>query len=449
MDRVTEPDGQPGETDVAGRPDSPVSPADAAMGRYRASMRRSRTVYYAMVGALVIALGTFAAVTWSRGEAAHASLHTFSPAPPSLGVAVPSPQPTEVWRSGDRLAIGTPQSGGTVITYSAHSVVGRNARTGQRTWIYTRTDRTVCVAAQLATQPHGTTVAVYENNGNCDEVGAFASDTGRRLWTRTLDMDGMPVNGQATYQILPYTFLAATSSVIYAIDPSTGYNRWTYQRYGCAIQHVVLGTGGALISQNCGAAVRCKNVKFCARGPQLLLRDGSAGDQDNKPNGDQIKWIRVGDRSIPVSADQVVSSVGRLGGVLYVNDSSSGARNHSIALHAGALTPGAIGATATDAAELVWLAGQTYAVRGDSFAARWQLPTASPPTAVSTGSSTTVSLTHGRITVATTSGIATIDGSSGKIGQQFAVPAPAAGSTVYPLGTGFLVGAPSGTVAYR
>ena len=72
---------------------------------------------------------------------------------------------------------------------------GRNARTGATTWSYTRTDRTVCTAAQL----DGTTIAIYAVHGNCDEVTALDSGTGRRTWTRTLDKDGMPLNGRPTY----------------------------------------------------------------------------------------------------------------------------------------------------------------------------------------------------------------------------------------------------------
>lgn len=449
MDRVTEADGQDGAGNLAVWPAQPQSPADAAMARYRASMKRSRLIYYAIVGVVVVVLGIWVAVTWSRGEAAHASLHTVSPAPPSFGLAAPSPQPTETWRTSDRLAIGTPQAGGTVITYSTHSVGGRDARTGRQTWVYTRTDRTVCMAAQLVTQPTGTTVAVYQHNGNCDEVSAFDSQTGRRLWTRTLDEDGMPVDGQLSYQILPYTFLASTSSVIYAIDPGTGYNRWTYQRYGCAIRHVVLGSGGALISQDCSAKVRCKDVKFCAQGPQLVLRDGSAGNQDDKPNGDQIKWLRKGDASIPVSADSVITSAGPLGQTLYVNNAGSGNRDHHIALVPGSSTTGQLSATATNTAELVWISGETYAVRLDSDKPLWQTSTLSPPTAVSTVNEGTVSLGSARITAAIATGIGQLNGADGKITEQFPVPPVADGSIVYPLGTGFLVGSPTGIVAYR
>ena len=446
---MTDAHGQYGEGDLALRPPHPVTPADAAMARYCASMRRSRIIYFAIVGAIVVALGTWVAVEWSRGEAAHASLHTFSPPPQALGLAAPSPQPTETWRTSDQLAIGTPQSGGTVITYSKHSVGGRDARTGGRTWEYTRTDRSVCIAAQLATQPSGTTVAVYNHNGNCDEVSAFDSGTGRRLWTRTLDEDGKPLNGRPTFQVLPYTFLAASSSVIYAIDPGTGYNRWTYHRTGCAIKHVVLGTGGALISQDCSATVKCKNVKFCARGPQLILRDGSAGDQSDKPNGDQIKWLREGDSSIPLSADGVITSLGPLGHILYVNNAGSGDRAHHIALAPGTVTTGTLSATGTNNAEIVWLSGETYAIPVDSNKPLWQLSTQSPPTLVSTVNEGTVSLSSARVTAVVGAGVGLIDGSDGKITQQFPIPTPPEGSIVYPLGTGFLVGSPSGTVAYR
>jgi outer membrane protein assembly factor BamB len=426
------------------------SPSEAALARYRAAMRRSRIVYFTVVGVLVAALVTWAAVTWSRGEAAHATLHTFAPAPPTLHLATPGSQPTEAWRTTDHLAIGTPQWGGTVITYSKHSVGGRDARTGNPTWTYTRTDRSVCVAAQISGASNGTTIAVYSRAGNCDELGAFDSATGRRLWTRTLDMDGMPVNGRPMYQITAGTFLVATSSVIYAIDPSSGFNRWTYQRYGCAIEHVVLGIDGALISQNCSSAVRCKGVKFCGQGPQLLLRNPTdARGDDSKPNADLIKWNRFGDDSVPVSADQVITSVGPLGRTLYVHDATSGDRLHQLKLHPVRSALGGVSATATDGAEIVWLSGVTYAVRADRATPVWRSDTLAAPTVISAENATSIALSSARITAVTSAGVAILDGSTGTVAQTVQLPGAAAGVPVVPLGAGFLVASAGGTVAYR
>jgi hypothetical protein len=425
---------------------TPQSRSDAALARYRRSVRRGRAIYYLILSVVVAALVAGVAVAWSRGEAAHESLHTHSPAPPSIAIGSPSADLHVAWRTSDRVALGNPQWGGTVITYSAHTVGGRDGHTGKRTWSYTRSDRTICTAAQLG----GTTIAVYANKGNCDEADAFDSATGRRSWTRTLDMDGMPLNGQARYQVLPYTFLAWTSSVIYAVDPVTGYNRWTYQRYGCGIQHVALGSGGALISQNCSGKVRCKNVKFCGRGPQLFLRDGSAGNgSDSKPNADQIKWNKIGDTRAPASAGKVISAVDPSARTLDVLDPGSGATNYHVPL-GGAPSPdlNSIATSETTTAQLVWIGGRTYAVRPDASSAEWAVPTAAPPTVASTTGEDTPDLGTARIAVPTSGGIELLSGDTGRRAQQFTVAPPPPGSVVYSLGNGFVVSSDSGIVTY-
>lgn len=426
---------------------STADPAsDAALARYAHSMRRSRTIYYAVLAIIVIGLGVFVGVVWSSSEVAHASLHTQRPAPPRIVLASPSTTQRLAWRTTDRIALGDPQWNGTIITYSQHSVGGRDGRTGRRTWVYTRTDRRVCTALQAG----GTTVAVYANSGNCDEVSAFYSGTGRRRWTRTLDMDGMPLNGQPRYQVIPTTWLVYSASVIYAIDPATGYNRWTYSRFGCHIGSVVLGTAGALISQNCSAQVDCTDIKFCGRGPQLMLRDGSTGESDkDKPNADEVKWDHLGDTSVPASADQVLSAVDPSGRTLHYFDPAKGTRTHTLPLRPRTADLGSITALATADAEILWVGGRSYALRQESTKPVWSVATVSPPTIVSTTGDAVPPLATARVTVPYAHGITVLDGSDGRVSAHYAVPAPPVGSLVYALGTGFLVSGPAGVLAYR
>jgi hypothetical protein len=436
----------------ADEPDAPALPpaaprtaSEAALARYSAGLRRGRIVYYAILAAAVAALSIWAGVTLSGGEAAHASLHTHRPAPATLAVTAPSASQQRAWATADHIALGNPQSGGTVVTYSTHTVGGRNARTGARTWSYTRSDRDVCTAAQAS----GVTVAIYANHGNCDELTALDSGTGRRLWTRTLDIDGMPINGSPTYQVGPSTVLVASHSVVYAIATDSGYDRWTYQRFGCRIGQVVLGSAGALISQTCSDQVHCAGIKFCGRGPQLLLRDGMQGRADGKPNADQIFWNQIGDAGVPVSADDVVSAVAPSGTDLMLYATDHGTHTGSVPLAAGSTALGAGSAVAVGTDELIWLSGTTYAVSPAASAASWRKVTRSAPTVPSAGDGSAPSLAAARITVPTSTGIAILGGKDGKVVQRFTVPPPAPGSVVYSLGTGFLVAGPSGVVAYR
>lgn len=435
-------DGEPAGT-AASHPDDATP-----LGRYARRMRRARAVYAAVVGLIVVALGIGVAVAWAHGETAHVTLHTVAKAPPSLAIAPPSTTLQQAWRTSDRAAIGDPVFGGTLVTWSQHTVRGRDVRTGRQTWSYTRTDRSVCAAMQLV----GTTVAIYEKDGNCDEVTGLSTATGQRTWTRTLDEDGRPINGSPTY--IAYTASSVptavirTASVIYAIDPGSGEDRWSWYHYGCTIRGMVMGSAGALISQDCSRAQQCNSHKFCGPGVQLLLRDGTAGyDTDNYPNNpDRIIWNRFGDSSLPVSADSLISALPSGSAKLRTYDATKGTPLGGVSLHpAPSGAPRA--AVETSPGEVVTIGATTYAIVNG--AVRWSLATAEPPTVISTDIDVVPALNPARITVAGSAGIETISGRTGAVSHTFAVPVPSGGAIAEPLGTGFVVSAPSGTIAYR
>lgn len=429
------------ETDADGSGD-----VRGALGNYVARMRRARIVYAAVIAALVTVAGVGVGIAWSHGEISHVSSHTVPTAPASLPVGAPSPDLKPAWRSADRAAIGVPQWGGTVVVWSDHTVRGIDARTGAHTWSYTRTDRTVCTAAQAA----GTTIAVYRNGGNCDEVTALDSATGARRWTRTLDEDGKPINGTPRYQVLPSTFIVYTPASIYAIDPGSGIDRWIFHHYGCSIENVAVGSGGALISQKCSKAEKCGELKFCGHGPQLLLRDAFAGyDDKSKTNPDQIQWNLIGNPDVPVSADQLISALSPATHALDTFGADKGTPTGSIRLQPRPDSVQNVLAVDATTHEVVSIAGTIYAVSVDKRRVRWTARAAGPPTVVPVEGSDLNSLATARVTVPAPDGIRILDGTTGRIAQTYAVPAPPQGSLVYPLGTGFLLAAPNATVAYR
>lgn len=407
-------------------------------------MRRARMIYFAVLAAIVVLVGAGVGVAWTLGEIGNVALHTVRSAPAALQIAAPTKPLQVAWRTPDRAAIGNPQWHGTVITYSAHTVRGRDARSGKQTWTYTRTDRSVCTAMQTA----GTTIAVYADNGNCDELTALNSNTGVRKWTRTLDEDGKPVNGTPTYQVLSYTVVISTAQVIYAIDPGSGIDRWTWYHYGCTVHHVVLGSAGALISQTCSNKQNCNGHDMCGPGRQLLLRDGSAGYDDNSDkNPDQVIWNKFGDTDVPASADTLISALNSSTGALDTYAAKHGARTGSVTLQPAPSGVGPIAAIATDPAEIIWTAGHTYAVTDGGV--RWSAATDAPPTVLSPGGGDVPLLSTARVTAPVGGRVAWLSGRTGRVRERFAVPANASGTSVQPLGTGFLVAAPSGTVAYR
>lgn len=147
-----------------------------ALARYARTMRVPRRIYLGIIVLAVIAIIVLVRIGWSRGEIARTNLIAAPTPVSSVAVQTPSALPRRAWTSGEHAAAGTPYRGGTVITFSTHSVHGRNARTGATTWSYTRTDRALCQVIQ----DQGFTVAMFELNGNCDQVTALDSTTGVR-----------------------------------------------------------------------------------------------------------------------------------------------------------------------------------------------------------------------------------------------------------------------------
>jgi len=420
-----------------------------ALTEYGARMRKWRIGYGVLLAVLVVVAGVIVKVAYAHGEISHATLSTAPNAAPSVPLAAPAASPSQAWASDDHTAIGTPYWGGTLITYSTHAVVGRDALTGKVRWSYTRTDRTTCTAAQIG----GVTIAVFRLHGNCDELTAVSSDTGARQWTRTLDKDGHPVNGTPQFTAGQDTFMVTTPQVIYAISPdgtsgagNGGLDRWVFSEPGCTINSAVLGSAGALISQNC-ANPDCGTQKFCGAGPQLLLRDPMASDDSdsskNKGNPDQIIWNLIGNTSIPVSADDVISAVAKGSGKLTTFSAAAADHGKVVAtLPLAAPASGAAQAVATANAELIRLDGDSYLVNDKGTSVLWHAATDALPTVASGGSLPSV-----EIVVPTSAGVALLDPHTGKVTKAFALSAPPVGSSVYAFGTGFVVAGPR-TVVY-
>ncbi|GAB2487863.1 PQQ-binding-like beta-propeller repeat protein [Jatrophihabitans fulvus] len=425
-----------------------------ALARHNARMKRARTIYVSAITVVVLVIGVLVVVAWTRGETYNTTLKTVASAPSSLPLGQPGPSVRQRWGADGRAAIGSPQWRGTVVVSGDHTVRGLDARTGEQTWSYTRSNRSLCTAAQLA----GTTVAVYRVNGNCDQVTGLDSGTGERRWTRTLDMDAMPVNGTPVFSTAAQgdftTLLVRTSAVIYAIDPNSGYNRWTYTRYGCAITGAVLGSGGALISQRCGNALVCQDkVKFCGRGPQLLLRNGYDGrdegdSEQSKANPDRITWNLLGVTATPVSADGLVSAVS--GRTLTHYDQDTGTVDARTTLAAAPTSPPT--AVGIGNLEIVDVDGTVYGVTAGTATPTWRASSATAPTVVGPVAAEQPTPTTARLTVTDgpdNTDVRSLDPATGAGAGTTALPAaPAAGALVYPLGTGYLVAGPDRTIAY-
>jgi hypothetical protein len=419
-------------------------------------MRRQSYVWGAVLAAVLVGGAVLVGFVWVRGEVHNTVLRTAASPAPSLPLAPPASALSTAWRTADTAATGSPVWHGTVVTYAQHVVRGRDARTGRITWSYLRSNRSVCTAAQA----NGVTVAIFRVNGNCDEVTGLDSATGARRWTRTLDMDGHPVNGTPVVTATPYTVLVRTPRVMYALAPDSGYDRWEFHPNACTIQDAVVGDAGALISQTCHSP-DCSQVadKLCGNGVQLLLRDAYCGYQDtskscrdsdsNNPNPDQIIWNKIGDSDVPVSASNVVSALNRTTRALDLLGNTDGHDVTTTALVPAPATATDVQAVLTNDGVVVNTTGAAHLVRATGDVA-WTSADTGPVTVTpSEETQWPAPLGGSRVTVPSTDSVVTVDGRTGAELSRSTLPAPLpAGASAIPLGSGFLVVASNGCTAY-
>ncbi len=396
-------------------------------------------IYSAVIAVVVLAIGIGVTVAYQHGEIANTTLVTVAE-PPAPVVTKKLATPTgQKWTSTDHLAISTPYLAGTVITFDAHTVRGRDGRTGAQTWSYTRSNRTLCTAAQS----DGITLALYRVNGNCDQLTALDSKLGTRLWTRTYSKDGQPINGTPKVLVNNETLVLSTPSVVYAtaINRTDGLDRWQFSREGCAIGDVAYGSSGALISMTCSNAVVCKSPeKFCSTGKQLFLRDPYNGEDDSKTeNPDMIKW-NLTEGYTPVSADSEI--LARDGNQLVVLGAVKGKETNRIDLTNPGNTTEMQPLSDT---ELVWTGGQLYQIIDSDI--YWSAETSAMPVA-STTSGDAPSSNDALLTLPGDGAVDYIDVSDGTPSATVPLTGLTPNSQVYPYGSGFIVSNATGITVW-
>lgn len=395
----------------------PPSAPSPPLAAYVARMRRQRRWYLGVVAALVAGVVVLVSVVMSTSEIAHAHLHTTAAPPSAVPPSAPSAVQTVAWTTPDTPALGQPVWSGTVVTYSAHTVTGRDGRTGATSWTYTRTDATVCQVAQI----QGKTMAFYDRDGDCDELDAFDTRTGARAWSRTLFSNGLLVVGHPTYQVSQLTVLIVTDSLVQAIDPTTGYDRWHFaQPAGCHTDGAALGTTGVLIGQRCGD------------GDWVLLRDAYAGDDSTT----STKWRVHSPPAVPVAADDIIATLEVSTGTLLTYDPVKGTARPVVRLTPRPSSAEGLTTVPGTGASLIFVDGVCYSVGGGSASQLWAQPLTGPPT-----------LAGSQLLGPTTEGVRALDPVTGATTGSYTVRGVRAGSTVYPLGSGFVIGPAQGSAA--
>ena len=389
--------------------------------------------YLAAVATVVVLITVAVMLIWTTGEAANAHLNVAAKAATILPRSASSSTLSTAWISSDTTAIGQPFIGGTVITYSKHTVTGRDARTGGTVWSYTRTNATVCQVAQQ----QGKAMALYSVGGNCDELSAFDAATGRRAWQRTLDENMTPIDGQPSVISLPDTLFIWTPAVIYAIAVSSakcipaigsdcGYDYWSFvAQDGCRITHVVPGMLGVLISEHCRS------------GDRLLLRDRYQNTDDTH---NRIIWTLPGNSAVPIVADYFLAAVQPGTSKLEVFNRDKGTVQSTSTMRPTPDLNANIIRLLLPAGELVQIGGTCYAFLLGSQDVRWSKPTVTLPS---------LDPDDGHIVyLPSPRGVAVLASGTGERERVIAGPATTGATYLTPMGSGFLAGG-SRTTALR
>lgn len=221
-----------------------LTASERALRVYRQRNRRAMRWY-----ALIIVVLTTVGVGAVKLAYAHGGLdkvsHQSAAAPAPVSSAPTAASLSLRWQTSDRAAGGTAYQDGIVVTFSGHTVNGRDARTGSVRWYYTRSDELLCAVVQQ----DGTTIAIYRRKGNCDEVTGFGTATGQPKWYRTLVDDG-PLSVSSS----PNVVLAVSSSAVHVFDNASGLDRWRWTApSACTVDRALAGSRGVLIAYGCGS----------------------------------------------------------------------------------------------------------------------------------------------------------------------------------------------------
>jgi hypothetical protein len=272
-------------------------------------------VYAAVLVVLVLLAWVAVRLAYAHGELNKISMQAAPSATP-LPTTSTAADVSLRWRTDDHPAAGNPYGDGIVVTYSGHTVNGRDARTGQVRWHYTRSNELVCDVVQQ----DGSTIASYQRDGNCDEVTGFTTSTGRPKWYRTLQD-----NGRLAVSSTSNVVLIVAPTTVHVFDNFSGLDRWTFTGpNGCTVDRALGGTLGVLIAYHCGQQ------------NHLTLHE-LTGQSENQ------QWtIDVGEPYVPIASGAVVAAAGATSGVSYLFDAAKGTRGARLDLGSAATVKAAV-----------------------------------------------------------------------------------------------------------
>ncbi|WP_415974312.1 hypothetical protein [Rhodococcus sp. 077-4] len=162
--------------------------------------RRTRTDLIVAAAIAVVVL-VAASIAWFTGDArGTASMPAEEPLPQAEPAASVPTALAELWRAPSAATDSTRTpipvvTGSTVVTADGGSVLGRDPRSGDQSWSYTR-DLALCSVVSS----WNTAVAVYRDGRGCSQVTELDGPTGQRTAQRTSDADdSVRLSSDGTY----------------------------------------------------------------------------------------------------------------------------------------------------------------------------------------------------------------------------------------------------------
>lgn len=403
-----------------GGADGPAGPPTAGSRGNRRAVRR-RLIAAAGTVVVVAALAAVAVPLIGGSDVASAHLTTAASPPPPLP-PVPLPGTVGVrWSAASVPPAGPASDAGTVVVATAHSLSGRDARTGAERWSYRRDNARLCAWAVQ----DGAAVALFGKSHGCTEMIALEVGTGARRWYRTAP----DVTATASLSSASSVVVARSGDRLLAVDTVTGLNRWTAQKAGCEYGPLVVSQLGAV------AVVHCP-----AGGTRPAATDTVV---DHDAYADTEHWTKpaIGTGATVVAVGEATAVLSVLdGGPILTRYDQRGQVLGSIAdprlAGSGGIAP--VGLTVADTT-LVWTGTAVLAVRTGGHTVAWSAPALGPPT--QDGNS---------VLVARPDGFAELALSGGRLAGRIPVTGggPAAGAVLSRVGALVIAAGQDGVTAY-
>lgn len=284
--------------------------------------------------------------------------------PPPAAGAVPGGF-TELWRAPSPATPAPIAAGDGVVVAGGSTVSGRDARTGQERWSYTR-DLPLCTVASA----FGRVLAAYRNDEYCSELSSLNPGSGARGPARTLDVrpgtrligDGpLLATGQDYLETMRSDLVRTTEyGAVRALEEPDDQ-----PRTGCTYTSFAAGGGRVAVTEGCPSDTSQRLT--------VLRPDSAKGDQ---PASDSSTELGVrGAQVVAVSADRVAVLLPGEPRLLLLDRAGKRVGEFPLATAPPAFTPSdGVARVNRDQGGLYWWAGgATVSLDPGTLAPRWTL----------------------------------------------------------------------------